>query len=236
MRDARVGCRHLGRRGAQRLDGGRHVAGVEGAGDLQRDDARAGGRLGGERLQRVERAGGDELAAAVVVRGGEVELGEAGDDGCLVAADDGAHARSARRRRPRPSRGRGCRRGAARPLRSGCRLPPRRRTRRPSGRRRRRCGSRSGSAFHDSRLAATMSGCATCVSRMRSASHSVPAATRSTPDHSEYAARRSAAPSRSSQGVRKPGDWEPCPGKTAMITYPSCQGSGGALLAIPSQE
>ena len=45
-----------------------------------------------EGLQRVERSGGDELAAAVVVRGGEVELFEPGDDGGLVAADDGAHA------------------------------------------------------------------------------------------------------------------------------------------------
>ena len=44
-------------------------------------------------LQRVERSGRDELAAAVVVRGSEVELGETGDDGGLVAADDGAHAR-----------------------------------------------------------------------------------------------------------------------------------------------
>ena len=77
----------LGRRGAQRLDGGGHVARVEGAGDLQRDDARAGGRLGGEGLQCVERAGGDELPAAVVVRGSQVEL-----------------ARGGRRRMPRPRR------------------------------------------------------------------------------------------------------------------------------------
>ena len=42
--------------------------------------------------ERLERAGSDELAAAVVVRGGQVELGETGDDGCLVAADDRAHA------------------------------------------------------------------------------------------------------------------------------------------------
>ena len=76
-----IGCRDLGGRGAQRLDGRRHVAGVEGARDLERDDAGAGGRLRGERLERVERAGGDELAAAVVVGGREVELVEAGDDG-----------------------------------------------------------------------------------------------------------------------------------------------------------
>ena len=81
------------RRGlTERIDGRSHVAGVEGAGDLQGDHPRAGRRLGRQGLQGGERAGGDELAAAVVVRRGEVELLEPGDDGCLVPADHGAHA------------------------------------------------------------------------------------------------------------------------------------------------
>ena len=59
------------------FDGGLHVARVERAGDLQRDDPRAGGRLGLQLLERVEGAGDDDLAAAVEVRGLEAEFGEA---------------------------------------------------------------------------------------------------------------------------------------------------------------
>ncbi len=63
-----------------------------------------------------------------------------------------------------------------------------------------------------------MSGCATLVSRIRSASHSVPAATRSTPAASLYDSIVALAPSSSSQGARKPGVCEPCPGATTTIT------------------
>ena len=65
---------------------------MERAGDLQRDDAGAGRGLGLQLLERVERAGDDDLAAAVEVGGLEPELGEACEQLGLVAADDGAHA------------------------------------------------------------------------------------------------------------------------------------------------
>ena len=60
--DAGVGCRHLGGRGAQRLDRRSHVAGVEGAGHLQGDDARRRRRRGrrgpaARRARRRRRAG-----------------------------------------------------------------------------------------------------------------------------------------------------------------------------------
>ncbi len=152
--------------------------------DLQRDHAGAGGRVGGERLQGGQSAGGDDLAAAVVVGGGELELLEARDHRRLVAADDRAHAgllgcgglgHRAAADADEPQRvfltedagGRGGGELADRVTGDTVDEPV------PSR------------APHDSRLAATMSGCATCVSRMRSASHSVPAATRSTPAHSE---------------------------------------------------
>jgi hypothetical protein len=59
---------------------------VEGAGHLQRDDPRL------LRLVRGERGGGHDLPAAVDVRRGQTELLQVGDDGVLVAAEDGGHA------------------------------------------------------------------------------------------------------------------------------------------------
>ena len=46
---------------------GCHVLGVEGAGHLQRAQARALGRVGGERCELLERPRGDDLAGAVDV-------------------------------------------------------------------------------------------------------------------------------------------------------------------------
>src|SRR5690606_19666390 len=82
--ERRGGGTHLG-------DGGCHVLGVEGTGDLQGHDARLGGRLGGEGSELVEGAGGDHLAAPVDVGGGEAVAGDRRGDLVRVAADDGAH-------------------------------------------------------------------------------------------------------------------------------------------------
>ena len=49
--------------------GGLHVVGVERPGDLERDDPGPSRWVGGERGERVERAGGDDLAGAVDVGG-----------------------------------------------------------------------------------------------------------------------------------------------------------------------
>ena len=91
-RQSRVGGLESGGEGAQGVDGGPHEAGVERAGDLQRDDARAGG---GSLLQRGEGGqftGDDDLAAAVEVRGLETQLGQLREQFGLVAAEHGAHA------------------------------------------------------------------------------------------------------------------------------------------------
>ena len=55
-------------------DGGLHVAGVERASDLQRDDAAAGDRVVLEGVEGVERPRDDDLSAAVEVRRLESEL------------------------------------------------------------------------------------------------------------------------------------------------------------------
>ncbi len=64
------------------------------------------------------------------------------------------------------------------------------------------CGNSSSSA---TRPAATMSGCATAVSRMVSASDVVPWRTRSTPDTVASQDIRSSKSGSSSHGARKPG-------------------------------
>ena len=81
------------------------------------------------------------------------------------------------------------------------------------------------------RPAATMSGWATAVSRMVSASVTVPWATRSTPAASRVArraARRTAGSA--SQGSRNPGVCEPCPGQTTTITLSSLPTTAGASV------
>src|SRR3954447_19329850 len=76
------------------------------------------------------------------------------------------------------------------------------------------------------RPAATIRGCAIAVSLMVSASEVLPWATRSIPAASLNRESRSATPSTSSQGVRKPGVWEPCPGHRMASTVPGCPGTG----------
>ena len=52
---------------------------MERSGDLQWDDARTGGRVLRQLGQRIQGSGDHDLAAAVVVGGGEAELVEAGE-------------------------------------------------------------------------------------------------------------------------------------------------------------
>ena len=77
---------------AEDVDGRAHVLGVERAGDLQRADPGLGRRVGREGGQLLHRAGGDDLAGAVDVGGGEAVPGEGFGDLGRVAAEDGAHA------------------------------------------------------------------------------------------------------------------------------------------------
>ena len=91
-RDVRVGDPEPGGHLAQGLDGGSHEPGMEGAGDLERNDASAGRRRLAEGLECGQLAGDDDLTSAVEVGGLEPEFGELREQFGLVRADDGAHA------------------------------------------------------------------------------------------------------------------------------------------------
>ena len=79
-------------RPAEVADGGGHVVGVERAGDAQLRQPCLGRRVGGEGLELLEGAGGDDLAGAVVVGGGQSVLVERGEHLVAVAPEDGGHA------------------------------------------------------------------------------------------------------------------------------------------------
>ena len=120
QRDRGVGGGEVGGRGGEGVDGGLHVAGVEGAGDLERDDPGPGGGILGEGGEGLEGAGGDDLAGAVDVGRGEAVPLDGGEHVGGVAAEDRAHAgggggaglghaaaahgRPGASRRPRPGR------------------------------------------------------------------------------------------------------------------------------------
>ena len=170
-----VGCGggDAGGGGGERGLGGRHVRGVERAGDLQLDDPRLGGRRGGELLQPVDGAGGDDLAGAVAV--GRVQAGglDRGEHLGLVAAEHGGHAGGLDARRRRPSRGRARRPASPRrrcvstPARAAAASSP---TLWPAT----TATSSMRSCSAVSRAAATSSGWVLAVSLISSASASVP--------------------------------------------------------------
>ena len=191
--------------------------GVERAGDLERDDAgpRRGG--GGERGERVQRAGGDHLPGAVDVRRGEpVPFDRVGTSSGFPPSTAlmpvGVTALAAAIARPRSrTRTSAC---------SAVSTPA-------EGRRGELADRVAGDGVGDAggvggpssvpgatagrvtSAAATSSGCATAVSRIVSASEVVPWATRSRPATALSHRSRSATSGISSQGARKPGVWEP---------------------------
>ena len=74
------------------------MAGVEGASDLQGDDAgtsRGSLREGGE---LIERAGGHDLSGPIDIGGGEAGSSDGGEHLVLVAAEHGAHPGGGHRR------------------------------------------------------------------------------------------------------------------------------------------
>ena len=73
--------------------GGRHVFGMECAGDLQRTNAASLGRVIGECGELGLRSRDDDLAGTVDVRGRQAHCVAGGDDGVGISAEDGAHAR-----------------------------------------------------------------------------------------------------------------------------------------------
>ena len=185
------------RRRASSASAGAMYAGVERAGHRQRTDPGAGRRLGGQLLQGVERAGGDDLAGAVAVGRGEAGASMRGDD--LVRRRRRARrtCRSGRARRPRPSRRRGGPANATASARTTRRTPRRRSARRRCGRpttpsRGRPARQRPGSSCRRPRASATSSGWVTAVSLISSASAVVPSRIRSSPETSE--SRRAARP------------------------------------------
>jgi hypothetical protein len=90
--DRRVTHRDARGRLPQRGDGGRHVRGVERARHRERAQPRPGGRVRGQRGQLRRGPGGDDLARAVDVRGGEAVRLEHGEHLVLLAAEDRGHA------------------------------------------------------------------------------------------------------------------------------------------------
>ena len=92
-RGPRVVGRHRAGQGRQAVDGGRHVVGVEGAGDRQRHQPGAGRGVGGQRGELLHGAGRDDLARAVVVGRGQAVPLEGREHLVAVAAEDGGHAR-----------------------------------------------------------------------------------------------------------------------------------------------
>src|SRR5690606_7881904 len=71
QREGWVGGGERRREGGELLAGGGHVRGVEGPGDLQRDDAGLRGAVFAERGDLLGAAGGDDLGGGVDVRGVE---------------------------------------------------------------------------------------------------------------------------------------------------------------------
>ncbi len=76
---------------AEPVDRRRHVAGVEGSRDRQRGEPRPGGRVVGQRGELLGGARRDDLARAVVVRGGEPVALQRREDLVPVAAEHGGH-------------------------------------------------------------------------------------------------------------------------------------------------
>ena len=165
----RVGGGDAGRRRpASACLGRRHVRRVERAGHLQRDDPRLGRRLGGELLQRVERAGGDDLARRRCGWPGRARAPRSRRAPRRGRRRARRTCRSAPARRRRPSRGRGRRPASPRPRPAARRRGRRRRARRRCGRRR-PTTSCIGSCSAASSAAATSSGWVRAVSLISSA-------------------------------------------------------------------
>jgi hypothetical protein len=118
---------------AEAVDGGRHGGGVEGAGDVQRPDARPGGGRPG--LQRVDRPADDDLAGTLMVATSRPARPARPR---RRAAEDGRHGGRAHGRGLRHEGAAARRRGARRRRRSGRRPARARRARRCCGRRPRR--------------------------------------------------------------------------------------------------
>ena len=191
------------------------------------DDPGLGRRLGGQLLQPVDGAGGDDLAGAVAV--GRVQPGavDRGEHLVLVAAEHGAHAgrleRAGGGHLAAADGGEGDRglRGEHAGERGRAELADAVAGdhRRPVGQR--QLLGRGGSA------AATSSGWVWAVSLISSASALVPRWTRSTPgERGPPAQPASAARGRSSHGARKPGFWEPWPGASTASTCLPSRGAG----------
>ena len=191
------------------------------------DDPGLGRRLGGELVQPVERAGGDDLAGAVAVGRVQPVRLDRGEHLVRVAAEHGGHAGRLQRagggHLPAAHAGEGDRR-----LGAAARRPARRRPARRRCGRRRPATSYIGRCSAASSAAATSSGWVRAVSLISSASAAVPRWTRSTPASADHQRSRASAPVRSSQGVRKPGFWEPWPGESTAstsMTLPDTRGS-----------
>ena len=227
---------------AQRLDRGRHVAGVEGAGDLQRDDAGPGRRA------RPRAPASASSAPATTIWPPPLKL--AGVRSELVESRERRSASSPPRRRSCRSastaaasaiaaaavarRDAGVRFGQDAGGGGGGELADR-----VAG----DAGDRVAAAVGEQRCQASRlgrddqrlgdlrcRGWCRHPSRCRAATRSTPAASRVA---REVVARRRGV---SSQGARKPGVWEPCPGQTTTITYPVLPIDRGVRLAISSQE
>ena len=189
-RHARVGDVEVGRDGSEALDGGRHVARVEGAGHLQRDDAGAGGRFGSCSCSSASSAPATTIwPPPLKFAGSSPSSSSRAEQLVLVAAERRRSCRSASSAAAsaiaRPRSATKCIASASAEDAGGRRsgdLADRVAgdAADPVARGRRRAGGRS-----VRRPAATMSGWAIAVSRIVSASLTVPWVARSTPAASE---------------------------------------------------
>jgi hypothetical protein len=212
---------------------------VERAGHLQRPQPGPSGGSAAKAASCSRVPAGDDLAGAVLVRRREAVLGELGDDGVAVAAEHRGHAGGG-------DRGGGGHRVAALAHEHHRLL----------GADHAGAGGRGdlADAVPGARadLAKASTGAGTAEQRHESGTDeqrlrhggvadrlgvaSVPWRTRSTPDTVDSQWSRSRKPGTSSQGERKPGVWEPCPGATTTSTGPACRNRDlPALTTRPNQ-
>ncbi len=213
----------------------RHVLGVERARDGERDEPGLGGRVGGERLELLDGAGGDDLARSVVVGRGEALASERCEHLVTVTAEDGGHAGRVTAAASAIARPRSRTRTMASsedstPDRAAAASSPtlwpattptwRAGSARSAGGRERR-GDQQGLG---DRGVADLVGVGLGAEWARS---------RSEPRRANRAGRRRRASS--NQGVRKPGAWAPSPGATMTSTSPLSRVGAGFHAQAPTK-
>ena len=213
----------------QRLLGRGHVRGVERAGDLQRRSR--GPSAGGAAANFVQRRPGDPAAtiwpaplrlAGYSPAASMAATTSSGSPPSTALMPVGSSAQAAAISRPRTAAKVTAASAVSTPASAAAPISP---TLWPAT----TPTSPSGSCSAATRAAATSRGWVLAVSRISSASATVPRWTRSTPASTDHQRSRASTPARSSHGVRKPGFWEPCPGARTASTSSTVPDTGRSL-------